>query len=48
MKWLKLICSFVHAWLREWHYQKAWPCWGRCGLVGVGISLWVWTLRPSF
>ena len=19
----------------------------RCGLVGVGVSLWVWTLRPS-
>jgi hypothetical protein len=21
--------------------------WGRCGLVGVGVSLWVWALRPS-
>jgi hypothetical protein len=19
-----------------------------CGLVGVGVSLWVWALRPSF
>ena len=19
----------------------------RCGLVGVGVSLWLWTLRPS-
>ena len=21
---------------------------GRCGPVGVGVSLWVWALRPSF
>ena len=21
---------------------------GRCGLVGEGVSLWVWALRPSF
>jgi hypothetical protein len=20
---------------------------GRCGLVGVGVSLWAWALRPS-
>jgi hypothetical protein len=20
----------------------------RCGLSGVGVSLWVWALRPSF
>jgi hypothetical protein len=19
-----------------------WPCWSRCGLVGIDVSLWVW------
>ena len=30
---------------------NAWPIGSgtirRCGLVGVGVSLWVWALRPS-
>jgi hypothetical protein len=28
---------FVFAWPREWHYLDVWPCWNRCGLVGVGV-----------
>jgi len=27
---------------REWHHLKVWPCWNRCDLVGMGVSLWVW------
>ena len=23
-----------------------WSYWNRCGLVGVGVSLWAWALRP--
>ena len=38
---------FVNVWPREWHYQKMWPCWSKCGLVGVGLSLWVCALRSS-
>jgi hypothetical protein len=26
---------------------EVWPCWSRCGLLGVGVALWVWALRPS-
>ena len=37
---------FVYAWLREWQYLKAWPCWNRCGLVGIGVSLWALALTP--
>ena len=25
---------------RDWPYEKVWPCWSRCGLVGVGVSCW--------
>jgi hypothetical protein len=35
---------FVCAWPREWHYLEVWPCWDRCGLAGVGVSLWAWAL----
>jgi hypothetical protein len=37
---------FLYARPREWHYLKVWSCWSRRGLVRVGVSLWVWTLRP--
>ena len=33
---------FVYSWAREWQHLKVWPCWNRCDLVGVGVSLWVW------
>jgi hypothetical protein len=33
---------FVYSWTREWHHLEVWPCWNRCDLVGVGVSLWVW------
>jgi hypothetical protein len=33
---------FVYPWTREWHHLKVWPCWNRCDLVGMGVSLWVW------
>jgi hypothetical protein len=32
----------VYPWTREWHHLKVWPCWNRCDLVGMGVSLWVW------
>jgi len=32
---------FEYAWLREWHLLEVWPCWSRCGLVGVGVVLLV-------
>jgi hypothetical protein len=38
---------FEYAWPKEWHYLEVWLCWSRCGLVGIGVSLWVWALRPS-
>ena len=22
--------------------MEVWPCWSKCGLVGVGVSLWAW------
>jgi hypothetical protein len=33
---------FVYPWTRERHHLKVWPCWNRCDLVGMGVSLWVW------
>jgi hypothetical protein len=33
---------FVYSWTTEWHHLEVWPCWNRCDLVGVGVSLWVW------
>ena len=24
---------------REWHHLEVWPCWNRCDLVGMGVSL---------
>ena len=33
---------FVYPWTRVWHHLKVWPCWNRCDLVGMGVSLWVW------
>jgi hypothetical protein len=35
---------FVYSW--EWHHLKMWPCWNRCDLVGIGVSLWVWAYDP--
>ena len=23
-------------------FEGVWPCWNRCDLVGMGVSLWVW------
>ena len=37
-----LLWWFVYSWTREWHHLEVWPCWNRCDLVGVGVSLWVW------
>jgi hypothetical protein len=31
--------------------EEVWPCWGRCGLAGVGVALleevhyWGWALK---
>ena len=33
---------FVYSCTRGWHHLEVWPCWNRCDLVGVGVSLWVW------
>jgi hypothetical protein len=33
---------FVYSWAWELHHLEVWPCWNRCDLVGVGVSLWVW------
>ena len=41
------IYIYIYAQAREWHYWKAWHCWNMCGLVEVGVPLWVWALRPS-
>jgi hypothetical protein len=41
-----MLLWLIYPWPREWHYQKVWPCWSRCGLIGIGVSLWVWALRP--
>jgi hypothetical protein len=37
---------FVCSWTREWHHLEVWPCWSRCDLFGVGVSLWVWAALP--
>jgi hypothetical protein len=37
----RLLWWFVYPWTREWHHLKVWPCWNRCDLVGMGVSLWV-------
>jgi hypothetical protein len=34
-------CDGLYAWPREWY------CWEVSGIVGVGVSLWAWALRPS-
>jgi hypothetical protein len=26
--------------------DQLWPCWSKCGFVGVDVSLWVWDVRP--
>ena len=45
--WKYQLWWFVYARPCEWHCQRVWPCWSRCGLAGVGVSLWVWALRSS-
>jgi hypothetical protein len=35
-------CDGLYSCTREWHHLEVWPCWNRCDLVGVGVSLWVW------
>jgi hypothetical protein len=42
---VKVLVSLGTVVPREWHYLKVWP-WSRCGLVGVGLSLREWALRP--
>jgi hypothetical protein len=32
---------FVYPWTREWHHLKVWPCWNRCDLVGMGVTVGV-------
>ena len=46
----RLMCLNKSMGTREWdvmvcislHHLKLWPCWNRCDLVGMGVSLWVW------
>ena len=38
-EWNVMVCISLD---QEWHYLKVWPCWNRCDLVGMGVSLWVW------
>ena len=30
--------------------EEVWPCWGRCGLVGVGVAMseWVWSCGRKY
>jgi hypothetical protein len=34
-EWNMMVCIFLD-------HLELWPCWNRCDLIGVGVSLWVW------
>ena len=38
-EWNVMVCIFLDQW--RWHHLEVWPCWNRCDLVEVGVSLWV-------
>ena len=40
-------CYGLYAWPREWHYQKEWPCWSKCVIVGMGFKTLILVVRES-